>query len=159
MDKKPIGISILLMIVMQIPSLIPLIKYTPHALTWTMPCYFLIIFGSYIYLLSNLNHSSAVRKILDSQLTMIFLLALILAANLLLYPHELALQAIGRGSDAGDALIKSGNLLLKGNFPYSIPTYLHNPISPGPGWVLMLMPFTCTGLYVLLIPFFSALSA
>ena len=92
-------------------------------------------------------------------LTTIFLLALALCVNLVLYPHELALQAIGRGSDSSDALIRGGKLLLMGHFPYSTRTYLHNLISPGPGWILMAMPFSCSGLSVLLTPFSTTFSA
>jgi hypothetical protein len=36
--------------------------------------------------------------------------------------------------------------------PYVIQTYLGNPLSPGPGWVLLALPFTVSGLYVVFFP-------
>lgn len=157
--KSILSTLFILMLTLQIPSLCPLVKYASSMSSWMVPGYLLLTLFLYSCLLLAFKELPTFKKILDSHVTLICLLAVLLLINAMVYPHELALQAIGRGSDQSDALIRSGALLFSGHFPYSVLTYLHNPISPGPGWILMTMPFTLTGLYVLFVPFVTTMSA
>jgi hypothetical protein len=58
------------------------------------------------------------------------------------------------GSDRDEAIIASAQRLMRGEHPYAEPTYLGNPLSPGPGWVVLHVPFVALGLY----PFVPALA-
>jgi hypothetical protein len=51
------------------------------------------------------------------------------------------------GSDRDEAIIVSAERLMRGEHPYAAPTYLGNPLSPGPGWVVLHVPFVALGLY------------
>ncbi len=80
-------------------------------------------------------------------------LALVLAGiSLVVYPMADGLKAIGRGSDGDDAMILAAANLLAHFDPYRSSTYLGNPISSGPGWVLLASPWSVTGLWALFFP-------
>lgn len=82
--------------------------------------------------------------------------ALVAAAalvSLFVYPVADGLKLSGRGSDSDDALIQGAQNLFLHFDPYRAPTYLGNPLSPGPGWILLASPFAMTGLYALFFPF------
>ena len=148
---KNIICVLLLLFALQLPSVELILKYL-HPNIWFLSCYMFSISVFYYYLFLGPYQPFNIQKILNSHLTTLVLFIFILLINFVLYHYELALQAMGRGSDAGPALIMSGRALLHGYFPYLHLDYLHNPPSPGPGWVVLTMPFTCTGLYELLTP-------
>lgn len=81
------------------------------------------------------------------------LLGLLLAAvSLAIYPRADGLKAVGRGTDADDSMILGATNLVRHFDPYRSTTYFGNPISPGPGWVLLASPFSLTGLWALFFP-------
>jgi hypothetical protein len=53
---------------------------------------------------------------------------------------------IGGGSDRDDAVNVAAGALLRGDFPYSNPTYLGNPISLLPGALILAVPFVLLGI-------------
>jgi hypothetical protein len=79
------------------------------------------------------------------------LFAAVLFTMLVVYPKADALKFQMAGSDQDDALIISAEDVLAGS-PYASKTYLGNPSSCGPGWVLIAMPFSATGAYGLFFP-------
>ena len=150
--SKNIVRILLLLFSLQIPSLPPIFKYVHVDMLWFVPFYMIVIGIFYHCLFLKSSQQSQIQKILNSHFTMFFLFTYLLLITLILYRHELALQAIGQGTDSGPCAIVSGLRLLHGKFPYLHLDYLRNPISAGPGWVMLMMPFSCTGLYGLLIP-------
>jgi hypothetical protein len=77
--------------------------------------------------------------------------ATVLLTMLLVYPMADALKFQMAGSDQDDALIIGAQDILAGS-PYASKTYLGNPQSAGPGWVLLTMPFSLAGAYRLFFP-------
>src|SRR5689334_12248535 len=71
-------------------------------------------------------------------------LLLLLAVVLFIYPIA-NVHASMRGSDRDDALLDATAALLRGEYPYSRPTYLGNPITPLPGALLLAIPFVVIG--------------
>ena len=68
----------------------------------------------------------------------------LMASFAVLYP--LANSGLwGRGSDSDEALNLATRALLAGHFPYYQLTYLHNPISPLPGSLVLAIPFVLLG--------------
>lgn len=51
------------------------------------------------------------------------------------------------GSDRDEAIIIAAERMMRGEHPYAEPTYLGNPLSPGPGWVALHIPFVAAGVY------------
>jgi hypothetical protein len=70
----------------------------------------------------------------------------------LVYPIADGLKGSGRGSDADNALIDAATAMLASGAPYSVTTYLGNPLSPGPGWVMLTLPLSLGGGLPLLTP-------
>ncbi|HEY3928598.1 MAG TPA: hypothetical protein VGL89_09500 [Candidatus Koribacter sp.] len=66
--------------------------------------------------------------------------ALVVALYFILYPIALR-HPVDGGSDGEDALRVADSALLQGRFPYYRETYLHNPITPLPGALLLSLPF------------------
>jgi hypothetical protein len=69
-----------------------------------------------------------------------------------MYPIADGLKIVGRGSTQDDALIDAAIGLFYYGDPYAEETY-NGPISAGPGWVILISPFSLTGAYFLFIPF------
>jgi hypothetical protein len=57
-----------------------------------------------------------------------------------------------RGSDQDDCLLLVANRFMHYVSPYAKTTYLGNPCSPGPGWVLLLAPVLTDARYFLVAP-------
>lgn len=70
--------------------------------------------------------------------------AFLTAIALVLYPMANT-GRFGGGSDADDALVVAVTELLRGHYPYTLSTYLGNPISPMPGAVFLAIPFVIIG--------------
>jgi len=89
----------------------------------------------------------------------VLFILLIFIINFFVYPQADKLKYQGRGSDQDDSLIAASSALVKGENPYliKIPYYPSNPISPGPGWISLNIPFAATGFYFLLTPFYLLL--
>jgi len=93
------------------------------------------------------------RIFLSRKIVFIGLIFIVIVINAFVYPIADSLKYWGRGSDQDDALIVTALNLISGRNPYEARTYFHiNPISPGPGWIILNIPFTLTGLYFLLVP-------
>jgi hypothetical protein len=138
---------------LQIPSLRALFKYIPASLLpVAVPVYLAGIWVFYALLL----HHQGLRRFLcrstKSALPLVVLLLLIITASAVLYPIGDARKQLGMGSNQDDALILAGRNLLSGHHPYYQGGQALQVISAGPGWILLTLPFTATGLYVLLIP-------
>jgi hypothetical protein len=147
-----------MVLVLQIPSLRAIFKYSPYPVVSAI----LMILVSYLFYLL-LFQSSSVRKAACEQLssyTVTFILVIIfIMINFFVYPYADALKYSGHGSTADDALIEPAQALLSGENLYDAQLPDKVPISPGPGWILMNIIFTGTGLYFLMTPFYVGLSA
>jgi hypothetical protein len=74
----------------------------------------------------------------------ILALVVVLGVTLFVYPNA-NVHGPMRGSDRDDALLEATAALLRGEFPYSRPTYLGNPITPLPGALILAIPFVLVG--------------
>lgn len=64
------------------------------------------------------------------------------------YPIADGLKAQMRGSDQDDCVILGAQRLIQGLFPYSVRSYYGNPCSPGPGMLILYLPFVYFHVYV-----------
>src|SRR5260370_6837948 len=100
-----------------------------------------ILWLTYRYLadpfLLRLSERESVYLLLLTFLALIALFAIV-------YPKA-NVHIAGRGSDADDGLNLAVKELLNGRYPYSVRTYLDNPISPLPGAILLAIPFVLVG--------------
>ncbi len=78
--------------------------------------------------------------------------AVMMIAVAVVYPIADGLKTELRGSDSDDALIVAGERLAAGRNPYLGRTYFGLPLSPGPGWVVLWMPWTLAGVHFLATP-------
>jgi hypothetical protein len=146
----------LLFLSLQVPSLRPLFKYVPAGYGWLIAAYFA---GTLAATWLLVGQRAWVRKVLNFKALPIVLVALILAANIWVYPIADALKYQDRGTPQDDALIVGGELLARGENPYEGRTFRNEQVSAGPGWIVLALPFTLPGLYVLFTPFWVALAA
>ena len=71
--------------------------------------------------------------------TLVFLGVLI--ASLFVYPRMEGLKKTGRGSDQPDCVIVAADGFAGGRWPYDVQKlWTHNPMSCGPGWVMLQTP-------------------
>jgi hypothetical protein len=100
-----------------------------------------ILWLAYRYLaelfLLRLSERESVYLVLLTFVALIALFAIV-------YPKA-NVHIAGRGSDADDGLNLAVHELLNGRYPYSVRTYLDNPISPMPGAILLAIPFVLLG--------------
>jgi hypothetical protein len=97
-----------------------------------------------------------VRRLLERPAAFWLVAAGFALVVLLAYPKADALKESMRGSDADDALIVGAHAWLAEGTPYAARTYLGHPLSPGPGWILLLAPLSLSGLYPLATPLLLA---
>lgn len=144
----------LLFVSLQVPALRALCKYLPDWLLFAIPVFLGVVF--LIYAVSLRCQSSLLSRahVLGSVWTLVVLLVIVIVINYLVYPIADGLEAQMRGSDQDDALIQAGQRLVSGLNPYEASTYRGNPISPGPGWVILALPFCIPGIYFLMTPLF-----
>lgn len=76
-------------------------------------------------------------------------LAITFAAIYFAYPIADGLKAQMRGSDQDDCVILGAQRLIQGLFPYSIRSYYGNPCSPGPGMLILYLPFVYLNAYII----------
>lgn len=67
------------------------------------------------------------------------------AAYLVLHPLS-ERHVFGPGSDRENAIDVACRALLSGHFPYRLQTFLHHPITPMPGALLIAAPFCVIGM-------------
>lgn len=141
---KPIQGTIWLITALILPSL-PIIK---RAGGLPLMLAYLLLGTGFIISLTWLNQNPKILPILNQRRTARFLtlaLALtLIGAYTIVFPRVNS-QTTGEGSDRDDALNLAVTRLLDGDYPYSEPTYLGNPISPLPGSILLATPFVILG--------------
>ncbi|MDD9912047.1 MAG: hypothetical protein OXR68_07645 [Alphaproteobacteria bacterium] len=147
----------LLWALVQIPSLRALTKYAPQP-EFTVPV-FLLITAIATYWLWHQWPRPWLQKIVSTPWPTLFMLSAFTTAAAFIYPRADALSKVGRGSDADNAIIDAAQAFWNGSHMYSVETYFNNPISPGPGWVLLASPLVLAGVYWLLTPFLLGLTA
>lgn len=136
----------------QLPSLRVLFKYVPDRLWLLIPVFWVV---SWLACALILHHRSIMNRLSRASQRVwlpVVLFFIILLVKVLLYPGADSLKMLGAGSDQDDALIQAAHRLIAGLNPYAEPIYKGNFISPGPGWILLTLPFSLSGLYVLLTP-------
>jgi len=147
-----------LMLVLQLPSLRALYKYVPDVFLWVIPVYLLVFLLIYNSILGEKGKTNSFQRIFSRKYVFVLLILVITVVNFLVYPIADNLKNNGKGSDQDDALIATVSCMLKGKSPYEGKTYYpSNPISPGPGWIILSLPFSHSKLYFLLIPFYIIL--
>lgn len=143
---------------LQTISLRPIFKYVPEKYQPIIPACILAGLLATFLVYTAAGPFRPVRRIMDNRMALIGLCICLLLANYFLYPIADGLKIAMRGSDQDDALIDAGVRLISGENPYNGRTYLGNPISAGPGWVILLLPFTVTHLYFMVTPVFVTIS-
>jgi hypothetical protein len=149
----------LLLVSLQLPALRPLFKDVPASLQPVVLVVLALAAGGCFLLLRSPAWLQRLSRVLDTPWPALVILGLCTAAVVIVYPRADALKLVGRGSDEDDALIAGAAALLHGSYPYAARTYLGNPISPGPGWILLVAPLVATHVYWLLSPIGLALAA
>ena len=135
-----------------VPSLRPIFKYLHSPIVFiALPVYC----GAVISVNVALIHVLAKKKIpgfFNSKIPFVFLLTVIALVNFFAYPIADNLKKDMRGSDQDDAIVETGQMLLSGHNPYHAKLYTGNPISPGPGIIILSLPFANYARYFLLTP-------
>lgn len=144
---------------LQAPALRPLYKYAPEGLNPLIPLILLAAYTAYFLLWRWRKLQTCVAGSLDSKYIFFGLIILLAAVAAYVYPIADGLKFSGGGSDQDDAIIAGATALLGGHSPYSATTYFGNPISPGPGWIMLLSPLVSFGLYWLITPLTTLLAA
>ncbi len=135
----------------QLPALRPLTKHAPMP-EITLPLYFLATAGV-TWLGCKFWHTPRLQKIMGTVWPTLSVLLLLAVAVFFIYPLADALKGQpGRGSDADNAIIDAAVSFWQGAYMYDVETYLSNPISPGPGWILLLSPLVVIGAYWMITP-------
>lgn len=129
-------------LVLIFPSLGQLLKYTglPGFILYSIVVYTgLSLFSRHAFPLFY-------QKVSQKDAVILFvIIMLLLAFNFhRIYPLADA-GIIGGGNDRDDALNLAAEQILSLQYPYSVRTYLGNPISPLPGAVLLALPFVILG--------------
>ena len=143
----------LMMLVLQIPSYRTIFKFVPYPIISVIFLNVLAFIG-YAIIFQNIWVRKMLTYLLNSYYITIFFIALLIGVNYYLYPRVDARKYIGRGSTADDALIETAKSFLAQRGLYNVRLYDGAPVSPGPGWILLNLPFTTSGLYFLLTPFY-----
>lgn len=145
----------LLLYALQVPALRALVKYLPEALYALIPLYYIVAFVGYAWLL----RTNKLAKLFESRALFVGLIALHVALNVIIYPQADVLKYQNQGSTQDDAMIIAGERMANGLNPYEGRTLKNEELTPGPAWVALALPFSLSGLYVLLLPFWIALTA
>jgi len=132
------------------PSFRTIFKYIRFAPCISMIIYSFITIGIYFsifFLLSYFKSFKLFKIAIISPFPTIALLLAIALVIIFIYPIADALKYQRRGSDQDDAVIITTQALLRGEAPYSMRTYFGNRPSPGPGELILYVPFVATGTY------------
>ncbi|MCC6476826.1 hypothetical protein IT157_07185 [bacterium] len=140
---------------LQVPSLRAIVKYAPEGFLPLIPVYLIgTFFLTYWFI-----HKFRATRIAQWKWLPLTLLLLHTSLNAVVYPKADALKFVGRGSPQDDALMVGAERLVQGLNPYEGETFRHEWVSAGPGWIVLALPFTLTGLFALFTPFWVALCA
>mgnify|MGYP004181519497 FL=1 len=150
-NKK--SISFLLMLLawssLQIPSLRSIFKYSGNYLFIILFIFFLFSISSLIIFIKKRGFFIFLSKSNWPWLTMMVVITIIVYY---IYPIADGLKSNNGGSDQDDGLIQGAIAILEGISPYSVTSYLGNPISAGPGWIILLLPLSAFNLYWVITP-------
>ena len=135
-----------------VPSLRPMAKYLPSSIFFiAVPVYCIAAVGASAAFFRGLR-SEKIPGFFRSKFFFGAVLAIITCVNFAGYPLADNLKKDMRGSDQDDAIIQTGQTLLSGHNPYHAHLYTGFPISPGPGIILLSIPFAAYTRYFLLTP-------
>ncbi|MCL4305297.1 hypothetical protein KJZ99_05240 [bacterium] len=140
---------------LQVPSLRALLKYLPESLHVLIPLYFVAAFAVYAWLV----RTKSFRRLFNSRVLFVSLIALHVILNMTVYPYADALKFEGRGSPQDDALVVGGERLVQGLNPYEGETFKQEWVSAGPGWIVLSLPFVFAQAMELLSPVWVAVTA
>ncbi len=149
--KSKFNLILILWLLTIVPSLRPIAKYLPtHFLIFTV-AYGLASLGAITVIINFLagKHRS---RFINSKTLFSLIVVVITAVNFFIYPIADGLKKELRGSDQDDAIIQTGQMLLSGHNPYHAHLYTGNKISPGPGIILLAIPFSGYSRYFLFTP-------
>lgn len=149
----------LLFLSLQIPSMRTLDKYVEGPLFFAVPLLLVVAFLCYGALIDPPAALRARLRVLDRGWPASVLWVVYTVAAMVVYPIADGLKREGRGSDQDDAIMIAAANVLNGLNPYDTNTYFGNPISPGPGWILLWVPLVAIGAYWLITPLSLALAA
>lgn len=139
------------------PSLRAAFKFLPH------PVLILLLAAFQISLLCLVFFTGFIRFLFRNLFSpKVFCLLICLAvfiASIAIYPYADARRNTGRGSTADDAMIQCAKSFLAKGDMYAKPLPSGEATSPGPAWVIINIPFSTTGLYRLLSPFYILAAA
>lgn len=136
----------LLLAYLIMPGLRPIFKYLPAPILFAS--LYALLFGLWIYS-RPIERYSTLKKIISHPLFSAALLVLVGVICWFTYPIADALKLSMRGSDQDDCIILGANALLQLAHPYLQKTYFDNPCSPGPGLLILYIPFVWMHLYIL----------
>jgi hypothetical protein len=143
---------------LQLASLRVIFKYFPVYLHKFILLYLFITFFLYSMFLGKYGVFELIKEFFKKRVIFVILIILIILINFFVYPIADNLKYQGKGSDQDDALIVTGQNLIVGKNPFWAHTYFFtNPLSPGPGWIILNLPFAIKGLYFFLTPFYIIL--
>jgi hypothetical protein len=136
----------LLLAYLVMPGLRPIFKYLPAPIL--IASLYALLFSLWIFA-RPLERYSTLGKIISHPLFSVALLVLVGVICWFTYPIADALKLSMRGSDQDDCIILGANALLQLAHPYLQKTYFDNPCSPGPGLLILYIPFVWMHLYIL----------
>jgi hypothetical protein len=125
---------LLLLFFLQVPALKDVFKYLPNPVAGTA-----IMLVACAALYYTILFTSFGKKVLSSKWCGISVLLFTGIAGAIIYPRANGLSASGGGSIADDAIIMPIASLLGGHGLYDVNIGM--PVSPGPGWLLLNIPF------------------
>lgn len=143
-----------LFISLQLPALRDLYKFLPKEYYLMSHAFLLISFMAYYYFFEGISKGRTLPIRIIERLNNRYVFFLLVCALVLLvafvYPLVDGMKYYGRGSDQDDSIINAGLALLKTGNPYTATTYFsftEKSLSPGPGWIIISLPFTALNAY------------
>lgn len=137
-----------LLLYVLIPSLRVIFKYGPGEF-WPIFIIYSLVMLAFFYQLIIKNKFEWARKVLGNPFAITFIILAILVCTWYAYPIADGLKNVMRGSDQDDCIIMGATKLANLVHPYMERTYYGNPCSPGPGILILYMPFVLTNTYPL----------
>jgi hypothetical protein len=149
-----------LFVSLQFPALRDLYKFLPKEYYPLSHAFLLISFLVYFYFIEGISKDrdlpNKIVDSIDSRYVFLFLACMLILLVAFVYPLVDGMKYYGRGSDQDDSIINAGLALLKTGNPYTATTYFsftEKSLSPGPGWIIISLPFTVLNAYFVFSPF------
>ena len=137
-----------LLLYVLIPSLRVIFKYGPGEF-WLIFIIYSVVMLAFFYQLIIKNKFEWARKVLGNPFAITFIILAILVCTWYVYPIADGLKNVMHGTDQDDCIIMGATKLANLVHPYMEKTYHGNPCSPGPGILILYMPFVLTNTYPL----------